>query len=142
MCRRYIQRFPNGETHPGKTWVPLAEHIGQRRAPGELKHLSTPRKRNDSLSSGERKGTSLNRRRLVACKPIRRWGCKAQSAELQLCQRVTNLVSSRTLLEWTAKEGDSPVNERVETRFGDLEYHGTGYSCGKQGRPLSKAKHF
>ena len=31
------------------------------REPGELKHLSTPRKRNDSPSSGERKGRSPNR---------------------------------------------------------------------------------
>ena len=30
------------------------------RAPGELKHLSTPRKREDSLSSGERTGRSPN----------------------------------------------------------------------------------
>ena len=142
MCRRYIQRYPNGGTHPGKTWVLLTEHIGQWREPGELKHLSTPRKRNDSLSSGERKGNSSNRCRLTVCKLIRRWGCKAQSAELQFCQRVTNPVFSRTLLEWKAKEGDSPVNEKDETRFGDLEYHGTGYSCGKLGRPLSKAKHF
>jgi hypothetical protein len=29
--------------------------------PGELKHLSTPRKREDSLSSGERTGKSPNR---------------------------------------------------------------------------------
>ena len=28
--------------------------------PGELKHLSTPRKRDHSLSSGERTGNSLN----------------------------------------------------------------------------------
>ncbi len=31
------------------------------RAPGELKHLSTPRKREDSRSSGERTGRSPNR---------------------------------------------------------------------------------
>ena len=39
-----------------------AEYIGGRGQPGELKHLSTLRKRkqSDSLSSGERKGISLN----------------------------------------------------------------------------------
>ncbi len=37
-----------------------------REEPGEVKHLSNPRKRNrrDSLSSGERKGKSLNRIRV------------------------------------------------------------------------------
>jgi hypothetical protein len=42
------------------------EHILSGREPGELKHLSTRRKRNDSLSSGERKGSSLNRHVYVA----------------------------------------------------------------------------
>jgi len=32
----------------------------RRGEPGELKHLSTRRKRDDSLSSGERKGRSPN----------------------------------------------------------------------------------
>ena len=32
----------------------------QGREPGELKHLSSPRKREDSASSGERKRKSLN----------------------------------------------------------------------------------
>ena len=41
--------------------VLLSEHIGQQGERGELKHLSNLRKRNDSLSSGERKGTSPNR---------------------------------------------------------------------------------
>ena len=38
--------------------------LGMRGEPGEVKHLSSPRRRNrrDSLSSGERKGKSLNRR--------------------------------------------------------------------------------
>lgn len=37
------------------------EHIARRGEPGELKHLSTRRKRNDFPSSGERKGRSPNR---------------------------------------------------------------------------------
>ena len=32
--------------------------VSHERAPGELKHLSTPRNREDSLSSGERTGSS------------------------------------------------------------------------------------
>jgi hypothetical protein len=43
------------------TLVLLFEHIGQQRERGELKHLSSLRKRNNSPSSGERKGTSPNR---------------------------------------------------------------------------------
>ena len=45
-----------------------AEFIGMQRRPGEVKHLSTQRKRNhrDSLSSGERKGKSPNHINVVA----------------------------------------------------------------------------
>ena len=59
--------YPNGETHPGKTWVLLVEHIDQWRERGELKHLSTRRKREYSLSSGERKGNSPNSTRVRDC---------------------------------------------------------------------------
>lgn len=40
-----IRRFPNGETQCGEAALPCAEYIGTRRAPGEVKHLSTQRKR-------------------------------------------------------------------------------------------------
>ena len=39
-----------------------------KRAPGELKHLSTPRNREDSLSSGERTGRSPNPAGAKACR--------------------------------------------------------------------------
>ena len=39
----------------------LVEHIGQQRERGELKHLSSLRKRDHSQSSGERNGKSPNR---------------------------------------------------------------------------------
>ena len=57
-----IRRFPNGETHPDKLRVFLSEYIRQEGERHELKHLSSARKRkqSDSLSSGERKGRSLN----------------------------------------------------------------------------------
>ena len=38
----------------------LTDTAAWRRAPGELKHLSTPRKRDHPRSSGERTGGSLN----------------------------------------------------------------------------------
>ena len=58
-----IHGFLNGETHMSKPHVPPAEYIGMRREPGELKHLSSRRKRKktiDSRSSGERNGKSPN----------------------------------------------------------------------------------
>ncbi len=55
-----------GNPRGGQARASSGEHILWRGEPGELKHLSTRRKRNDSLSSGERKGRSLNR---SACRP-------------------------------------------------------------------------
>ena len=40
-----IRRFLNGATHLNKLQVPCTESIGVRREPGELKHLSSRRKR-------------------------------------------------------------------------------------------------
>ena len=67
VIKRYIRGFPNGETRSGKTWAPLVEYIGQRGERGELKHLSTPRKRDHFLSSGERKGKSPNPLHVIDC---------------------------------------------------------------------------
>ncbi len=50
-----------GKPARGNARAACSEHIGVRGEPGELKHLSTRRKRENSLSSGERKGRSLNR---------------------------------------------------------------------------------
>ena len=40
-----IRRYLNGETHYRRAIVPLTESIGKWREPGELKHLSSRRKR-------------------------------------------------------------------------------------------------
>ena len=40
-----IRGFPNGETQPA-CWLSHTEYIGMRSERGELKHLSTRRKRN------------------------------------------------------------------------------------------------
>ena len=40
-----IRRFLNGETHVRRPYVPYAESIGIRGEPGELKHLSSRRRR-------------------------------------------------------------------------------------------------
>ncbi len=52
-----------GQPSPGNAGLSYTESIGVRGERGEVKHLSTPRKRNqirDSLSSGERTGKSPN----------------------------------------------------------------------------------
>ena len=57
------RRCLNGETHMSSPHVPYSESIAVRGEPGELKHLSSRRKRKkifDVLSSGERKGRSPN----------------------------------------------------------------------------------
>ena len=62
-----IHGYLNGETHMSKPHVPCNESIVVRREPGELKHLSSRRKRKktiDFVSSGERKRKSPN---LNAC---------------------------------------------------------------------------
>ena len=55
-----IRGYPNGETHLAEGQVQHIEHIGVLGERGELKHLSTRRKREYSPSSGERKGKSPN----------------------------------------------------------------------------------
>jgi hypothetical protein len=47
---------------------PGTQIVRSGRAPGELKHLSTPRNREDSLSSGERTGRSPNPAGGTACR--------------------------------------------------------------------------
>ena len=67
-----------GEPTQGNAWVPHTEYIGMWGERGELKHLSTLRKRNYSLSSGERKGNSLNRARVSV------WAWRARGRERRL----------------------------------------------------------
>ena len=92
------RRFLNGETHMSKPHVPYTESIGIRRDPGELKHLSSRRKRKkiiDVLSSGERKGQSPNQ---CAC-------------TLGFGLQNSFSIISRTVLERPARDGESPVSE-------------------------------
>ena len=64
-----IHGYLNGETYMSIPHVACTESIGAGREPGELKHLSSRRKRKkifDFQSSGERNGKSPNR---CACTP-------------------------------------------------------------------------
>ena len=85
-----IRRCPNGETRFGKPKSFLSEYIGQESERRELKHLSSARKRKqrDFLSSGERKGKSLNLNHVKACMrcDLRVVGYKcAKNAVFALC---------------------------------------------------------
>ncbi len=71
--------FPNGETLPGKPRQSLAEYIGQGSQPGELKHLSTPRKRKQtaiSLVAASESESAQTARMLKAVSVVRAgsWG--------------------------------------------------------------------
>jgi hypothetical protein len=72
-----IRRSPNGETRLEKLQTSYAEYIGVRGERRELKHLISVRKRkqSDSLSSGERKGISLNQQYRVTSMVLCCWGC-------------------------------------------------------------------
>ena len=101
MTRRSL----NGETHMSNPHVPYTESIGMRREPGELKHLSSRRKRKklfDVLSSGERKGQSPNRHACMAGFGLHNW----------------SLTVSRTVLERPARDGESPVSENRRSMAG------------------------
>ena len=62
--------FRMGKPSTGNAVLSIHEHIVYGGEPGELKHLSTRRKRKkeiDFLSSGERKGKSPNRGIAIYC---------------------------------------------------------------------------
>ena len=64
-----IHGYLNGETYMSIPHVACTESIGAGREPGELKHLSSRRKRKkifDFQSSGERNGKSPNRDACIA----------------------------------------------------------------------------
>ena len=92
LSSKLSRGYPNGRTCLGKTQA-LAK---SEREPGELKHLSTLRKRNqrDSLSSGERNGNSPNLSGLVGLGPMPPKGCKTQETEPKGRHRVTKLPPS------------------------------------------------
>ena len=56
----------------GKPDAGKAASLREEREPGELKHLSSPRKREDSASSGERKRRSPNHQK-VGLQDLRKW---------------------------------------------------------------------
>ena len=104
-----------------------SEHIGPVEGTGgtETSHYPEERKATcDSLSSGERKGTSLNRR---GGKPsgVATSGSRDRHLSHWRQDRVTKLPSSGSVLERHATAGNSPVRERRQPRVGIPSSAGT-----------------
>ena len=113
--------------------------------PRELNHLSTWRRRNqarDSLSSGERKGSSLNsahvtgvHRCVLGVGGLTWAGCTTGRA-------VTKPACSGTSLGRATAGGESPVHGTRGSAWGErLSTVGHEESCRKRGGPSSKAKY-
>ena len=115
------RRCLNGETRRSKPPSLHGESIAMQGEPGELKHLSTRRNRKkkfDFLSSGERKGKSLNR---GAC-----------TAGLWTVT-VVNRLDSGTVLGKPAGEGESPVDEIHRQQTGSKVPRDTRNLVGSRG---------
>ena len=112
--RSMIRRYPNGETR-----LEESSHPRKRGEPGEVKHLSSPRRRNrrDSLSSGERKGKSLNRRSVKTAVVAFSGLWVKRERWPQLPRGVRKVHASRIVLGKRAIEGESPVGESMCTSF-------------------------
>ncbi len=108
--RRRSGDFRMGQPGAGNAASSIGESIAYGRAPGELKHLSTPRKR-DSLSSGERKGRSPNHVHAKAFTRCGRGVVGPVSGEVKLIRGSRR--SSRRRLERRDIEGKIPVGERL-----------------------------
>ena len=137
--RSLIRRSPNGATR-----LEQSSHPRMREEPGEVKHLSNPRKRNrrDSPSSGERNGKSLNqlsvKTAVVAFSGL--WVSEEDSP--QGVREVTNRLVSRNVLGKHAAEGESPVGEsgKAPCLWNPSRPEHVKFRL-KQGRPWSKAKY-
>ena len=87
---------------------PIVSAIGSETRGSETSQYPEEKKpKGNSLSSGERKGKSLNH----ALKCMGSWGKDGGENP----QGVKNSLSSRMTLERAAREGESPVGERERT---------------------------
>ena len=68
-------------------------------------------------------------------------GCRMLEVGPQDYHRVRKREASRMTLERSARDGESPVGESYETLRTLLSTTGHEEPCGKQGRPLPKAKY-
>ena len=84
--------------------------FSMRRAPGELKHLTTPRNRHHPRSSGERTG-SAQTRAVPSRQALRRGGCKTRHAVLP--HGTARHSATRRRLESVATARESRVGNSV-----------------------------
>jgi hypothetical protein len=104
---------PGGRNGPS----PAPEHIGCEegtRGNDTSEYPEEKKESLDSLSSGERKGSSPNLLR-ESLRALRSGGSRAGVAAPQGGRGVTNRAGSRTAQESPAAEGESPVGETRAT---------------------------
>ena len=104
---------PDGSNVPSSTTECIGRG-GQRR---ELKHLSTSRKEKKNLdfpSSGERKGTSLNRTCVSSC-ALHVRGRGSFRVRTRTHHGVTKVGSRRTTRTTSTVEGESPVVQGLDS---------------------------
>ena len=94
-----IRRYLNGETWLSKPQSSYGEYIAMRREPGELKHLSSPRKRKQHVISK------------VAASEMER-GQTGVRACRGSDRGIDSVKFNGKVLGKPAKEGESPVHER------------------------------
>jgi hypothetical protein len=138
------RRSPNGKTRAGTTCQTPGEYIaGSQRTRGtETSQYPEENKANsDSPSSGERTGNSLNRFSVSVTALLNR-GRGTLQRERYIPRRVTKALDSRTYLEWSAIDGDSPVDEISSPRGEHPSTAGHVKSGGNLGGPSSKAKYY
>ena len=74
-------------------------------------------------------------------RPLHGVGCRNRQVGPQDYSRVKKALFSQMTLERSAREGESPVGEKQSTLDDILSTTGHEKPCGKQGRPLPKAKY-
>jgi hypothetical protein len=107
-----------GEPGTGNAVSPLSEHIGQEEGTRGNDTSEYPEERKESLeslSSGERKGSSPNRILRGSLRALRRRGSRANMTAPQGGRGVTNRAGSRMAQESPTVEGYSPVGETRAT---------------------------
>ena len=120
-----------GQPDPGNSGSSYAEFIGIRGERGEVKHLSTPRKRNQieipSVAASER-----GKAQTAGSNSIGVVGLSQGVA-----QEITKPGCNRRLLERTTVEGDSPVDEMALVFLETVpEYRGTREIPREAGRTI------
>ena len=123
-----IRRFPNGETRLRKPQALHAESIGMQGEPGELKHLSSRRKRK-KISFLSRKKTSIS---IVAASETERAQTGVRALRGSDPQK-RSIECNGTVLGKPAGEGESPVGETRDGSAGTRVPRDTGNPVGRSG---------